>query len=165
MPILVYPHCVYASVLSTLESDCSFSVATSGILKYFLNIEGAIVWTTELLLGLFVLILNAVFMLNPNLALNIWISELSALVSRMARANIADKNGHYCRGGSTYGLNRHRPPFWQINHANSAYFRAIFGLYQPPSHPFWIPAPPPPFYISWIHPCTIVGNKILNLNL
>ena len=33
------------------------------------------------------------------------------------------------------------PPFWQINHANSAYFRLVLGflgLYQPP-------APPPPF--------------------
>ena len=59
----------------------------------------------------------------------------------------------YSRGGSTYGPNRHRPPFWKINHANSAYFRlfwAIFGLYQPPD---------PPFYISWIHPCTPYNTK------
>ena len=34
------------------------------------------------------------------------------------------------RGGSTYGPNRHRPPpFWQINHANSAYFRLILGYF------------------------------------
>ena len=42
------------------------------------------------------------------------------------------------RGGSTYGPNWHRPPFWQINHANSAYFRLFLGYFgvisatQPP---------------------------------
>ena len=35
------------------------------------------------------------------------------------------------RGGSTYGPNRHRPPpFWQINHANSAYFRLFLGYFR-----------------------------------
>ena len=33
------------------------------------------------------------------------------------------------RGGSTYGPNRH-PPFWQINHANSAYFRLFWGYFR-----------------------------------
>ena len=58
------------------------------------------------------------------------------------------------RGGSTYGPNRHHPPFWQINHANSACFRLFLGyfgvLYQPPGPPF---GSRPPFYISWIRPC------------
>ena len=41
------------------------------------------------------------------------------------------------------------PPFWQINHANSAYFRLFLGYFgvisatRPP--PFWISAPPPFF--------------------
>ena len=39
------------------------------------------------------------------------------------------------------------PPFWQINHANSAYlflgyFWAILGLYQPPGPPFLDLGPP-----------------------
>ena len=35
------------------------------------------------------------------------------------------------RGGSTYGPNWHRPPpFWPINHANSAYFRLFLGYFQ-----------------------------------
>ena len=35
------------------------------------------------------------------------------------------------RGGSTYGPNRHcPPPFWQINHANSAYFRLFLGYFR-----------------------------------
>ena len=50
------------------------------------------------------------------------------------------------RGGSTYGPNRHRtPPFWKINHANSAYFRLFlgyFGVISAIRPPFWILAPP-----------------------
>ena len=45
------------------------------------------------------------------------------------------------------------PPFWQINHANSAYFRLLlgyFGVISATRPPFWISAPP--FYISWIRP-------------
>ena len=48
---------------------------------------------------------------------------------------------------------RHRPPFWQINHVNSAYFRLFWGYFQVISairSPFWISAPS--FYISWIRP-------------
>ena len=50
------------------------------------------------------------------------------------------------RGGSTYDPNRHRPPFWQINHANSAYFRLFLGYFRVilatrPPPPFWISAP------------------------
>ena len=46
----------------------------------------------------------------------------------------------------------HRPPFWQINHANSAYFRLFLG---------YISHPPPlldlgPPVISWIHPCYVL---------
>ena len=50
---------------------------------------------------------------------------------------------------------RGSPPFWQINHAISAYFRLFLGYFwvisaiRPP--PFWISASP--FYISWIRPC------------
>ena len=46
------------------------------------------------------------------------------------------------------------PPFLEINHANSAYFRLFLGYFgvisatRPP--PFWISASP--FYISWIRP-------------
>ena len=69
--------------------------------------------------------------------------------------------GLHCRGGSTYGPNWHRPPFWQINHANSAYFRLFLGY-------FWVISttrPPlldlgPPFYISWIRPCTVPHSKL-----
>ena len=49
------------------------------------------------------------------------------------------------RGGSRYGPNRHRPPFCQLNHANSAYSRLFLGYFgvilatRPP--PFWISAP------------------------
>ena len=49
----------------------------------------------------------------------------------------------WIRGGSTYGPNQHPPPFWQINHANSAYFRFFFGLYQP--HGPLLDLSPPPF--------------------
>ena len=51
-------------------------------------------------------------------------------------------------GGSTYGPNRHQPPFWQINHATSAYLRLFLGYFQVISAnqpPFWILAPPPLF--------------------
>ena len=41
------------------------------------------------------------------------------------------------------------PPFWQINHANSAYFRLFLGYFRVIS----ATRPPPPFNISWIHPC------------
>ena len=46
------------------------------------------------------------------------------------------------------------PPFWQVNHANSAYFRLFLGYFWFISNtrpPFWI-LPPPLFYISWIRP-------------
>ena len=52
------------------------------------------------------------------------------------------------RGGSTYGPNRHRPPFWQINHTNSAYFRLFlgyFGVISATPPPFGS-RPPPPFF-------------------
>ena len=39
------------------------------------------------------------------------------------------------------------PPFWQINHANSAYFRLFWGYFRVISA-----TRPPPFYISWIRP-------------
>ena len=45
------------------------------------------------------------------------------------------------------------PPFWQINHANSAYFRLFLGYFRvitgtrPPLLDLG-----PPFYISWIGP-------------
>ena len=43
------------------------------------------------------------------------------------------------------------PPFWQINHANSTYFRLFWGCFQVISA-----IRPPPFgsrpYISWIRP-------------
>ena len=57
------------------------------------------------------------------------------------------------RGGSTYGPNWH-PPFWQINHANSVYFRLFLGYFQVISAT-WPPVLDlgPPFYISWIRPC------------
>ena len=48
------------------------------------------------------------------------------------------------RGGSTYGPNRHRPPFWQKNHANSAYFRLFLGYFRVISAirpPVWISVP------------------------
>ena len=50
------------------------------------------------------------------------------------------------------------PPFWQINHTNSAYFRLFLGYFGVIS----ATRPPlldlgPPFYISWIRPCK---NKI-----
>ena len=48
------------------------------------------------------------------------------------------------------------PPFWQINHVNSAYFRLFLGYFRVISAirpPFWISAPS--FYISWIHPCIL----------
>ena len=48
------------------------------------------------------------------------------------------------------------PPFWQINHANSAYFRLFWDYFRVISAtrpPFWISAPP--FYISWIRPCIL----------
>ena len=42
------------------------------------------------------------------------------------------------------------------------YFWAIFGLYQPPSTPFWISASP--FYISWIRPLSSpIGRNRHNL--
>ena len=58
-------------------------------------------------------------------------------------------------GGSTYGPNRHQPPFWQINHANSAYFRLFLGYFGVIStiRPPFLDLAPPPFYISWIRPC------------
>ena len=34
------------------------------------------------------------------------------------------------RGGSTYSPNRHRPTFWQMNHANSVYFRLFLGYFR-----------------------------------
>ena len=49
------------------------------------------------------------------------------------------------------------PPFWQINHANSAYFRLFLGYFRVISAtrpPFWISASP--FYISWIRPCNLL---------
>ena len=53
------------------------------------------------------------------------------------------------------------PPFWQINHANAAYFRLFWGYI---SHP-----PPlldlPSFYISWIRPCSslhLLHSKYFN---
>ena len=48
------------------------------------------------------------------------------------------------------------PPFWQINHANSAYFRLFLGYFRVISAtrpPLWISASP--FYISWIRPCIL----------
>ena len=47
------------------------------------------------------------------------------------------------------------PPFWQINHANSTYFRLFLGYFGVISATR--PPPPlldlgPPFYISWIRP-------------
>ena len=42
------------------------------------------------------------------------------------------------------------PPFWQINHANSAYFRLFLGYFRVISA-----TRPPPFYISWIRPWTL----------
>ena len=57
------------------------------------------------------------------------------------------------KGGSTYGPNWHRPPLWQINHANSAYLRLFLGYFQVISatRPSF-ESRPPHFYISWIHP-------------
>ena len=51
------------------------------------------------------------------------------------------------------------PPFWRINHANSAYFRLFlgyFGVISATRPPFWISASP--FYISWIRPCLHPGG-------
>ena len=46
------------------------------------------------------------------------------------------------------------PPFWQINHANSAYFRLFLGYFGVISatRPPLLDLSPPPFYISWIRP-------------
>ena len=46
------------------------------------------------------------------------------------------------------------PPFWQINHANSAYFRLFLDYFRVISA-IWPPLLDlgPPFYISWIRPC------------
>ena len=50
------------------------------------------------------------------------------------------------------------PPPWQINHANSAYFRLFLGYFRVIS----ATRPPfgsrPPFYISWIHPWLSYNN-------
>ena len=42
------------------------------------------------------------------------------------------------------------PPFWQINHANSAYFSLFLGLYQSPSPPFG--SQPPFFFLHILDP-------------
>ena len=54
------------------------------------------------------------------------------------------------------------PPFWQINHANSAYFRVFlgyFGVISATWPPFLDLGPPPPLYISWIRPWPVVLEK------
>ena len=58
-----------------------------------------------------------------------------------------------------YGLNRHRPPpFWQINHANSAYFRLFLGyISQPP--PFTYPGSAPVLSYVQNYP-----NKSMQMN-
>ena len=66
------------------------------------------------------------------------------------------------RGGSTYGQNQHRPPFWLINHANSAYFRLFLGYFHAISTtwpPFWISAPPPFLHIL-DPPLLLAGNYL-----
>ena len=59
------------------------------------------------------------------------------------------------RGRSTYGPNRHRPPFWQINHANSAYFRVFWGYFRV------ISATRPPF-LHILDPPLCVHGRCLN---
>ena len=59
------------------------------------------------------------------------------------------------RGGSRYGPNRH-PPFWQLNHANSADFGAILA-----TRPLFT-STRPPLYKSWIWPWISHSRGILN---
>ena len=58
------------------------------------------------------------------------------------------------RGGSRYGPIQPQPPFWQLNHANSAYFGAI-SANSPLPFSTLDPPPPPSFCKSLIRPCVV----------
>ena len=50
------------------------------------------------------------------------IHKTQVVISQKSR-----KSMNLIRGGSRYGPNLHRPPFWQLNHANLANFGAILA--------------------------------------